>query len=210
MEKLVIAHRLHRPPTSASRIVENRELDSCPHGLTNPLYSFIIATAVGDGLEFDDLIRRFVEINRELRRLEIVWAMCVLGVGTVHWFYFLEDGHPQMPLFMGADLHETLHIGFESANHVKSAFYALVRGLMLHLYHSVLAPEDIAAKYGPKNNIVQTAKTEDLTHNSYARPNRSQSTPWDYEVDFWSTGEIDRVLGAHKEIRETGDPRDTI
>jgi len=58
MRKLVVAHRLHRPPTSGFRVVENRELTKCPYGLSNPLYSFVIATGIRQGIEFDDLTRR--------------------------------------------------------------------------------------------------------------------------------------------------------
>ena len=78
---------------------------------------------------------------------------------------------------------------------------------MLHLYHSVLAPEDVAAKYGPKENVIQTATTEDLIHNAHARPTRLLSVPWDYEVSFFSTGEVDRTLGAHRDVREPNEPQ---
>src|SRR5262249_21252049 len=115
LEKLVIAHRLHRPPTSASRIVENRELDACKHGLTNPLYSFVLATRLEEGISFDAVIRRFVEINQGLRRLEIVRALCVLGKGTIHWVTRDNSGEIRPTLLMGHDLHQPLEIGFESS-----------------------------------------------------------------------------------------------
>ena len=46
MEKLTTCQRLYRPPTYANRLVENREPDSCTHGLTNPLFTFILAGGV--------------------------------------------------------------------------------------------------------------------------------------------------------------------
>ena len=196
LEKLVVAHRLYRPPTSATRIVENRELNSCRHGLTNPLYSFIVATRLGDGLSFDDVVRRFVEINRGLRRLEVVRALCVLGVGTIHWVLLDDTGSIRPALFMGEDLQEVLQIGFKSAQE-GSAFYSLASNLLLHLFHSVLAPEDIAAKYGASSGSIKITHNEDLTHNAFARPVNSESLPWDYECDPFFTGKVDRVLGAH-------------
>jgi hypothetical protein len=197
LEKLVVAHRLYRPPTSATRIVENRELNSCRHGLTNPLYSFIVTTRLGDGLSFDEVVRRFVEINRGLRRLEVVRALCVLGIGTIHWVFRDEAGGIQPALFMGEDLQEVLQIGFESAEAQGSAFYSLARNLLLHLFHSVLAPEDVAAKYGASSENIKVASKEDLTHSAFARPVNSESLPWDYEWDPFSTGIVDRGLGAH-------------
>lgn len=200
LEKLVIAHRLHRPPTSATRIVENRELDSCNHGLTNPLYSFIIATRLEDGLSFEDVIRRFININQSLHRLEIVRTLCVLGVGTIHWVYRNSSGEIKPALLMGTDLHESLMIGLESSERVGSAFYAFARNLMLHLYHSVLAPEDIASKYGPADSCIQIANDDDLKHESYARPVCSPNVPWDYEWSPFYSGVVDRSLGAHLPI----------
>src|SRR5205085_7715913 len=51
MKKLVTCHRLNRPQTYAKRLTENRESVSCIHGLTNPLYSFILATDLRGDIE---------------------------------------------------------------------------------------------------------------------------------------------------------------
>jgi hypothetical protein len=203
MEKIVIAQRLFRPPTSATRIVENRELNRCPHGLTNPLYSFVLATQVEKGFEFDEIIRRFVAINQRLRRLEMVRSLCVLGVGTVYWVYRDECGSIAPALFMGDDLHKELHIAYSSAEDIGSAFYPFAENLLLHLYHSILAPEDIPAAYGSQQRSIKISVTEDLTHSSYSRPVDSPSVPWDYEIEIFSSGKVDRLLGAH--VSESAD-----
>lgn len=209
LEKLVVAHRLHRPPTSRTRIIENRELDSCRHGLTNPLYTFIIATRLEEGVSFDALVRRFAEINQGLRRLEVVRALCVLGVGTVSWVFRDDEGKIQPTLLMGEDLQKVLQIGFEPGSDESCAFYSLTRVLMLHLYHSVLAPEDVAAKYGPSRNDIKVAQDEEsLTHNSFARPVRSAASPWDYEWNPFHTGKVDRELGAQVVLEGQGDDDD--
>ncbi len=52
------------------------------------------------------------------------------------------------------DLYQPLFPVLHKVPNVDSAFYPLVSDLLLHLYHSVLAPEDLPAKYGPtKFNI---------------------------------------------------------
>lgn len=80
LKKLVIAHRLNRPSTFAKRLVENRESTSCKHGLSNPLYSFVIGVNVAQDLTFESLINRFYDINKGLKRLEVVRALCVLAL----------------------------------------------------------------------------------------------------------------------------------
>jgi len=203
MEKLVIAHRLYRPPTSANRIVENRELDSCQHGLTNPLFSFIIATRLREGVELDQIVRRFVEINQELRRLHVVRCLCILGVDTLHWVFTHDEGDLRPALFMGEDLFEDLTIAIESSGDTQSAFYAFIRLLLLHLYHSVLAPEDIASKYGPAESTIMIPSPDDeLIHSACSRPTRSPSVPWDMEWDPFGTTRVDATLGAHVDLKD--------
>lgn len=183
LEKLVVAHRLYRPPTSASRIAENRELSSCRCGLTNPLYSFIIATQLGNELSFDDVVRRFTEINRGLRRPEVIRALCVLGIGTIQWVFHDDDDIIRPALFMGEDLRKVLHIGFEEAQKIP-AFYSLLRSLSLHLFQSIIAPEDVASKYGYSNNDIKIACQENLSHDLFADTAYSEQLPWNCEWNF--------------------------
>jgi hypothetical protein len=148
MEKLVTCHRLHRPRTYANRIVENREGSSCPHGLTNPLFSFILAGEADDG-EFEPLINRFFDINRQLRRLEVVRCLCVLGSGAVTWAFSdpLREGEIRLALFMRDDLFHPIMPAYARVT-AAPPFYFLMQMLHLHLFDSVLGPEDVATAYG--------------------------------------------------------------
>lgn len=149
MKKLVICHRLHRPVTSGNRLVENREGGYSTKEISNPLYSFIIATELEDGIEFEEIVNRFFAINKTLKRLEIVRCLCVLGHGTITWG--IPDKNTArgiMPALFMRDLNEPIFPVMEKIPEVESAFFPLMLNLLLHLYHSVLAPEDIAASYG--------------------------------------------------------------
>ena len=152
MAKLVRCHRLRRTPVPRDRLTENRDLEACPHGLSNPLYSFVIgATSVVD---VQALVERFFDINRQLRRLEVVRAMCILGKGTVTWAFRAPDG-PKPALFMSEDLQRPLAPAYFPNEVCESPFFVLVENLMLHLYNSVLGPEDIASRYGPSERGVR-------------------------------------------------------
>jgi hypothetical protein len=163
MMKLVTAHRLNRPPTFAKRLVENRESGSCSHGLSNPLYSFILGINLAKDLTFEELINRFYYINRQVKRLEVVRALCVLGHGTVVWGYHdKEKGGISPALFMLEDLYEPLIPAYYRAADVQSAMFALISNLMLHLFHAVLAPEDIAALYGSLSRAVKAPNSAEI------------------------------------------------
>jgi hypothetical protein len=147
MEKLVTAHRLHRPNTHRARTVENRSFSSCHHGLSNPLFSFVFATGIAEGETFQSLVERFFDINKQLRRLEVVRALCVLGYGCVIWG-FKQNAEVRPALFMLEDLYLPLVPVYFDASSQGSALYVLMENLSLHLYHSVLAPEDLVPGYG--------------------------------------------------------------
>lgn len=154
MKKLVVCHRLYRPRTHAHRLVENREINSCIHGISNPLYSVIIATDLKEGFDLDEIVERFFYVNKTLKRLEVVRALCVLGHGTVTWGFRDHRGEVRPALFMMEDLYHPIFLGYSKIPKVESALYPLMVDLLLHLYHSVLAPEDIAAHYGPEVHAV--------------------------------------------------------
>ncbi len=166
LEKLVKCHRLERPETFANRLVENRDLSSCVHGLSNPLYTFVFGITLDADVTFQRLMERFFDICRSLRRLDVVRALCVLGHGTLIWGF--EDatdrsGMSSRPaLFMEEDLFKPIYPIYNGAPHCGPALYPLVQNLLLHLFHSVLAPEDLAANYGPIDlpAIVPTDRTE--------------------------------------------------
>ena len=163
LKKLVVAHRLSRPATHARRLVENRESSSCMHGLSNPLYSFVLGVNLAKGLAFEDLINRFYDINKQLKRLEVVRALCVLGHGTVIWgFRDSVKGGITPALFMLEDLYEPIVPSYHHVKDITSALFALLGNLMLHLFHSVLAPEDIAVLYGPSTRTVKAPKADEI------------------------------------------------
>lgn len=148
MKKLVTCHRLGRPIIPGSRIVENREITRRSSGISNPLYSFIIATELGQGIDLDEIAKRFFDINKTLKRLEIVRCLCVLGHGTIIWgIKDIQINGIAPALFMG-DLNEPICPIMQRFPNVESALYPLILNLLLHLFHSVLAPEDFAANYG--------------------------------------------------------------
>jgi hypothetical protein len=163
MKKLVICHRLHRPRTYAYRVVENREGSQCSHGLTNPLYSAIIATEIAAGLDLDDIVNRFFDINKSLRRLEVVRALCVLNVGAVTWGFRNEQADVKPALFMLEDLYRPIFPVYHKVPVVNSPLFALMSDLLLHLFHSVLAPEDIALSYGPDSPTIKLPRSDDIT-----------------------------------------------
>ena len=163
LQKLIVAHRLHRPPTLANRLVENRESVSCSHGLSNPLYSFILGVQLAKGLTFEELINRFYDVNKQVKRLEVVRALCVLGHGTVVWGFKDTEKHEIRPaLFMLEDLYEPILPAYYDAKEVGSALFALIANLMRHLYDSVLAPEDIAVLYGPSTRVIKAPNSEEV------------------------------------------------
>jgi hypothetical protein len=150
MEKLVVCHRLDRPWTNANRLVENYDLDGCFHGLKNPLYSAIVAISLKKGVDIDRLVERFFYINKTLKRHEVVRCLCVLGFGTVTWQFESLDGDIRPAVFMRDDVFASIFPAYHKVPKTPSALYAFLSDLLLHLYKSVLAAEDIAIAYGPK------------------------------------------------------------
>lgn len=150
MEKLVVCHRLQRPQTNANRLVENYDLDGCFHGLKNPLYSAIIATSLKEGVDIDRLVERFFDINKTLKRHEVVRSLCVFGHGAVTWQFIDLDGDTRPALFMRDDIFTHIFPAYHKVPKTPSALYSFLSDLFLHLYRSVLAAEDIAIAYGPK------------------------------------------------------------
>lgn len=163
MEKMVKCQRLYRPRTYAHRLVENREGCNCPHGLTNPLFSFILAGGVAAGETFQSLIERFFDISKRLKRLEVCRALCVLGEGTVIWsFLDPEEDHQAKPaLFMEADLYHPIFPIFSEAS-TRGSFLYLMQLLELSLFHMVLGPEDLAIAYSVDNFGIKYPKNPNI------------------------------------------------
>jgi hypothetical protein len=164
MEKLVKFHRLHRPRTFANRLVENRENGSCPHGLTNPLFSFILAGSVfGDSFLY--LVERFLEISKQLKRLELVHALCVLGEGTMTWAFRdpLRDDEVRPALFVKDDLFHPIFPSVSPTSY-RGAFLNFMQMLQVNLFHTVLGPEDLAYAYSRDNGGIKLPKDPKIAH----------------------------------------------
>jgi hypothetical protein len=165
MEKLITCHRLGRPKTFANRVVENREGTPCPHGLTNPLFSFILAGRISPGDTFQDLIGRFFEISKKLKRLEVVRALCVLNEGVVVWS-FRDPRHEseiRPARFIKDDLFQPIFPVFSPASS-RSPFLFLMQMLHQGLFPTILAPEDLSFVYGldPKQIKIPTSENVSL------------------------------------------------
>lgn len=163
LKKLIICHRLKRPSTNFNRLIENRQQEPTVPGTSNPLYSFVIAAGLNNDISFEDLINRFFDINKGLKRMELVRALCVLGHGTVTWCYKQPDtGEIKPALFMGEDLGHSLFPGYQPSVDTSSSLFSLISNLMLHLYHSVLAPEDLATWYGVENRKIKVPESLEI------------------------------------------------
>jgi len=164
MKKLVCCHRLNRPRTDARRLTENRESSSCIHGLSNPLYSFIIASDIKEGITFVDLVERFFLINTSLKRLDVVRGLCIIGYGTVIWGFKNPKREESKPaLFMMEDLYLPLVPVKAQVPEIESALYYQITDLLLHLFHSVLAPEDVAVGYGSSTHKIQIPSSDEFS-----------------------------------------------
>lgn len=162
MKKLVICNRLLRPSTPSNRIIENMEVqEGCYHETTNPLYCAIIATKMKNGVTFENLINRFYDINKQLKRKEIVRSLCVFGQGTVTWGILGEGAKIDMALFMRDQDKEIVPL-YHKYDEYQCAIYPLVINLLTHLYHSILAPEDMHIYYGSSNFSVRAPKSPDI------------------------------------------------
>jgi len=147
MEKLVVCNRLHRPPTPRDRITENRETGACTHFISNPLFSAIFAVDVSPRSNFQELIVRFFEINKLLKRREMVHALVSLNHGYVMWGFFNgKEGRAAM--FSAEDLTLPIFPAFIRVEQDNSPLYPFIMNLNTHLYRSVLGAEDIVANYG--------------------------------------------------------------
>ncbi len=88
MKKLVTVGRLHRERCFLGQITENRELGPglvSAKYLDNPMFTAIITTGLGTKTSQDEILRRFVEINKQLGRDEVVRSICVLKDWCTVW-----------------------------------------------------------------------------------------------------------------------------
>lgn len=153
MEKLVQCHRLHRPLVPYDRVVENRQAGYCNHFYSNPLYTAVVAVDVAGKSSFDDLIVRFFQINKQLRRREMVRALVVLNRGYITWAYVDEQGEVRPAWFASEDQFLPLYPALIPRMPDDSILYPFIQGLSNHLYRCVLGPEDVVSNYGEQDSI---------------------------------------------------------
>ena len=162
LEKLVMCHRLHRPVTQGDRIAENRRSGGCPHNIANPLYSAVMATSLPPGITFEDLVNRFFQINRTLKRHEVIRSLCVLNVGTVTWGLRNTQTNQTDHATFHDDYHKALIPIWNRSEIVGSAFYILILDILTQLNRSILSPENLALKYGAMNHAVSVPSDENI------------------------------------------------
>jgi hypothetical protein len=155
MRKLVVCHRLFRPPAPYDRLVENDQRNACTHYISNPLFSAVIAAGLGGGWDRDEAVERFIRINQMLPRTDVVHSLCILGQGTIVWSYQKDSSSdPTRPenltpaRFMTEDRYAELIPIYGQIDPADSPLYGLVYTLLGHLFASVLAPENVAVHYG--------------------------------------------------------------
>jgi hypothetical protein len=166
MKKLVISKRLERPKTGKNRIVENRELASQTKGFTNPLYTFIIATRLEESVTFDDIFKRFYDINKTLKREEIINCLCILQKGSIFWSYLDKkenEWKPAMFYEIDRDLAAPIVPVFVEADQErKISLYSLIINLYMHLNSTILASEDLAVAYGNYYDSIKMPSLDDF------------------------------------------------
>lgn len=159
VKKLVICNRLQRHRTSVNRISENRDGKECLHGLSNPLYTFILAGRIEKGTNIESLLEYFIDLNSSLKRLEVVRSMCVLGEGSMVWSFCdpEKDGEIRPALFRRDDLFNSIIPTYMPAS-LNNPLHSLIQNINLSLYHCILGPEDISALYSGKKFDVKLPK----------------------------------------------------
>jgi len=155
MRKLVVCHRLFRPPASFDRLIENDQRSGCTHYISNPLFSAIIAAGLGQDWSRDEAVEMFIRINQELPRTDVVHALCILGQGTITWAYqrdpetdSTKTENLSPATFMTQDRYSELIPVYAQAGSDDAPLYELMVRLLSHLFNSVLPPENVAVHYG--------------------------------------------------------------
>jgi len=154
MEKLVSVSRLQRDP-APELLVENRVTHVEGDQPMQPLFTAVLATDLGPDEDLEELVHRFVAINGQVQRREVVTALCVLGHGFASWSIRTEDGPPRLAFFGGDEVTEHLRPTFlrTSPDATDSAFYELFTLTLGYLSTMVLPVDEIAVKYGAPQQV---------------------------------------------------------
>ena|GEM_PF-994085 len=146
MGKLVKCHRLNRPSTELDRVVENQSSGYRRKGYPsqNTLYSAIIATDLDSGISMDDMVKRFCAINETLKPEERVRSLCILGQGVINSGYRGDNDFQHLV----HNLDKPPAVMLYKLQDIQCAFYPFICGLLIHLFYTILKPEDIVLTYG--------------------------------------------------------------
>ena len=163
MEKLVTLSRLSRPQNPYGHITENQHLQFLDRkgAILNPLHTTVFAVRMLDGIDFQDIARRFEEINGCLGRDNMVITLCVLGQGNA--WYSVKSGSPYNATFM-ADRQEPLILQVDHQE-PENAFYRFFQNLLGHLNRSVLALHEVSGRYGSPPPTRSTTYNENALYN---------------------------------------------
>ena len=130
------------------------------------MYSGIIATGVKPGINKDDIIQRFFEINKKLKPADRVRSLCILNDRTVG-YRFPEPGNPnRMQQFVHELEEKNLKPIAYQLEKAQSALYPFVCELFCHLFNSILGAEGYYEEFGYKEIQV---KVLDFTSDNEAK-----------------------------------------
>ncbi len=150
--KLVTCHRLNRPSTPITQVVENRRFEaSPPDRVGNPLFSAVVAARRDPNETLESLLSLFIEINQHLKRPEMVNCLCILGEACYFWGWVPEGStEANIATFHGPeDLEVPLILIQAVPDDDEPPLGALVSRLYAHITKSVLSDaQDIPYFYG--------------------------------------------------------------
>jgi len=166
MKKLVMAKRLLRPVVSADYLSENRRsgITNLPYP-ANPLQVGIIATKRSDGFSEDEMVKRFIRINQQLKRREMCSFLTIIGDCTYAWAYPDSEGL-STATFLGDDLRSELRLTRFPAEDNQTPFFFTVSFLLHHIATTILSPESIEVAYGIAPNTVTAIRDPRLVINA--------------------------------------------
>jgi hypothetical protein len=162
MSKIVRCHRLFRPLLPEGRITENRGIGAGTD-VGNPLFSAIVGVRYGPGVTAQALLDRFIEINQNLKRLEVIQCLCILGEASFMWGWKPDNAQVDVVVapFNGRDLTSDLYVVEASPKNGEPALSGLVSRMLSHLTNVVLSPTDFSVLYGAGERL--TARDDGAT-----------------------------------------------
>lgn len=116
----------------------------------------------------DDIFLRFFEINKTLKRSEIIDSLCILQKATITWAFDNQEGELKPASFQDYNKNaspDILPVLLPVGDNRKSSLYDLIMLLHSHLYSSVLGGEDLILAYGNSFNEIKIPPKEEFLIN---------------------------------------------